>query len=183
MTKIKYENQSVPSPIFAAFPVVLVGAEINNKPDFAAVAWTGVAASSPPAITIALQPHRYSLKGIRQNLTFSVNIPSVENAAETDYCGLVSGADTDKVADCGLKIFYGKVPGAPMIEQFPINHACEVLHMLNMGSHILVVAKIVETFFDDKAAAGFALDAEKVQSANIHSRQLLWAGEEGRRII
>jgi flavin reductase (DIM6/NTAB) family NADH-FMN oxidoreductase RutF len=163
MTKVKQEIQSGPMPILIAHPVVLVGADVDGKPDFAAVAWTGVAAHSPPTITIGLQSHRYSLKGIRQNMTFSVNIPSTENAAETDYCGLVSGADTDKVADCGLKIFYGKVAGAPMIEQFPVNHACEVLHLLNLGSHILVVGKILETYYDDSYAVGARLDASKVK--------------------
>ena len=67
-----------PLPMLCPIPTVLVGAMVYGKPDFAAVAWTGVAASNPVSVTIALQPHRYSLKGIYQNRTFSINVPSID---------------------------------------------------------------------------------------------------------
>jgi flavin reductase (DIM6/NTAB) family NADH-FMN oxidoreductase RutF len=152
-----------PQPMLWPHPTVLVGSHVDGKPDFAAVAWTGVAASNPPSITIGLQPHRYSLKGIYQNRTFSVNIPSVDLVKETDYCGLVSGADTDKVKDCKFKVFYGKRASAPLIEQCPINLECEVSHILNLGSHILVVGKVVETHFSEDCLTDGQPDINKVK--------------------
>jgi hypothetical protein len=74
MKKIKFPAQ----PMFWPHPTVLAGANVDNKPNFTAVAWTGIAASNPASINIALQPNRWSLKGINQNRTFSVNIPSVD---------------------------------------------------------------------------------------------------------
>ena len=124
MAKVKLERGTGPAPILAAYPVVMVGSTIGGKPDFATVAWTGVAASNPPTISIALQHHRYSLKGIRQNMTFSVNIPSVDVVKETDYCGLVSGARVDKAARCNFTVFYGEIDSAPLIQERPVNHAC-----------------------------------------------------------
>jgi flavin reductase (DIM6/NTAB) family NADH-FMN oxidoreductase RutF len=144
-------------------PTVLVGANVDGKPDFATVAWAGVAAGNPPSITIGLQPHRYSLKGIYQNRTFSVNIPSVDLVKETDYCGLVSGANTDKVKDCKFKVFYGKTASAPLIEQCPINLECEVSHILNLGSHMLVVGKVVETHFSEDCLTDGQPDINKVK--------------------
>ena len=94
---------------------------------------------------MSLRHVRHTLKGIRENMTFSVNIPSVDLVKETDYCGLVSGAKTDKVKDCNLTVFYGVLKSAPLIEQCPVNMECDVLHMLNVGSHSLIVGKIVET--------------------------------------
>ena len=158
MNKIKIE----PMPLLWPHPTVLVGANVDGKPDFAAVAWTGVAASNPPAVTIALQHHRYSLKGIHQNRTFSVNIPSRELVKETDYCGLVSGAKTDKVKDCGFKVFFGKTDNAPLIEQCPINLECEVLHMLNLGSHTLVIGKVVEVHVSEDCLTDGRPDINKV---------------------
>jgi len=144
-------------------PTVLVGADVDGKPDFAAVAWAGVAASTPPAVTIALQHPRYSLKGIRRNLTFSINIPSRELVRETDYCGLISGAKTDKVKDCQFKVFYGKTAAAPLIEQCPINLECEVLHIINMGSHALVIGKVVETNVSEDCLTEGQPDMSKVR--------------------
>lgn len=150
-------------PMLWPHPTVLVGADVDGKPDFAAVAWTGVAAGTPPAIAIALQHVRYSLKGIRQNLAFSVNIPSRELVKETDYCGLISGAKTDKVRDCNFKVFYGKTAGAPLIEQCPINIECEVLHIINLGSHALVIGKVVETHVSEDCLTDGQPDVAKVK--------------------
>jgi flavin reductase (DIM6/NTAB) family NADH-FMN oxidoreductase RutF len=152
-----------PQPILWPHPTVLVGANVDGKPDFAAVAWTGVAAGSPPCVTIGLQPHRYSLKGIYQNRTFSVNVPSVDLVKETDYCGLVSGKDTDKVKDCKFKVFYGDLKTAPLIEQCPVNLECQAIHFLNLGSHILVVGKVTETYFSEDCLTGDKPDINKVK--------------------
>jgi flavin reductase (DIM6/NTAB) family NADH-FMN oxidoreductase RutF len=152
-----------PLPLIWPHPAVLVGANVDGKPDFAAVAWTGVAASNPAAVTIALQHHRYSLKGIYQNRTFSVNIPSVSLVKETDYCGLVSGADTDKVKDCKFKVFYGVLKTAPLIEQCPINLECEVLNITNLGSHHLVVGKVAEAYLSEECLTDGKPDIAKVK--------------------
>jgi flavin reductase (DIM6/NTAB) family NADH-FMN oxidoreductase RutF len=152
-----------PQPMLWPHPTVLVGSHVDGRPDFAAVAWTGVAASTPPAITIALQHHRYSLKGIYQNRTFSVNIPSREMVKETDYCGLVSGAKTDKVKDCGFRVFYGNLDTAPLIEQCPVNLECEVVHILNMGSHTLVIGRVVETHVSEDCLTDGQPDVNKVR--------------------
>ena len=152
-----------PQPMLWPHPAVLVGANVDGQPDFAAVAWAGVAASTPVAVTIALQHHRHSLKGIYQNRTFSVNVPSVDLVKETDYCGLVSGARTDKVKDCGLKVFYGNLATAPLIEQCPINLECEVVHILNLGSHALVIGKVVETHVSEDCLTDGQPDVNKVR--------------------
>jgi flavin reductase (DIM6/NTAB) family NADH-FMN oxidoreductase RutF len=162
MGKVKIDTQSGPTPLFGAYPTVLVGAIVDGQPDFTAVAWTGVAASFPPAITVALQPHRHSLKGIKQNIGFSVNIPSVNLVNETDYCGLNSGKNPDKAVDCGFKVFYGKNKNAPLIEQCPLNHALEVLQIVNLGSHELVIGRVVETFITAECLVDGKLDPDKI---------------------
>ena len=67
-----------------------------------------LACLEPPTISVAIRHGRYTLKGIRQNMTFSVNVPSVDLVKETDYCGLVSGSKVNKVEACQFNVFYGK---------------------------------------------------------------------------
>ena len=162
MAKVRLEQGTGPVPILAAYPVVMVGSMVDGKPDLATVAWTGVAASVPPTISIALQHHRYSLKGIRQNMVFSVNIPSVELIKETDFCGLVTGARVDKIERCNFNVFYGKLDKAPLIEQCPVVHACEVVQILNLGSHELIIGRIVETYVSDTCLTDGRPDANKI---------------------
>jgi flavin reductase (DIM6/NTAB) family NADH-FMN oxidoreductase RutF len=135
---------------------------VDGKPDFATVAWTGVAASVPPTISVALQHHRYSLKGIRQNMAFSVNIPSVDLVKETDFCGLVTGARIDKAKRCNFKVFFGKQDKSPLIEACPVAHACEVVQILNLGSHELIIGRIVETYVSDDCLTDGRPDASKM---------------------
>lgn len=144
-------------------PTVLVGTVFEGRVDFAAYAWTGVAASKPPAVTVAIQHHRHTLKGILQNRTFSVNIPSEDLVKEADYCGLVSGKDTDKAKDCGFDIFYGDTKNAPLIEQCPINMECSMLHVINLGSHALVVGEVKEVHFTEECMTDGHPDINKVR--------------------
>jgi flavin reductase (DIM6/NTAB) family NADH-FMN oxidoreductase RutF len=162
MGKIKLEQKTGPLPLLGFYPTILIGVDVDGKPDFTTVAWTGVAASVPPHITIALQHHRHSLKGVRQHMAFSVNIPSADQVKETDYCGLASGAKVDKAADCRFEVFYGKLKNVPFIMQCPINHACEVVQILNLGSHELIVGKIVESHVSEECMTNGRPDPVKV---------------------
>lgn len=162
MAKIKLEPKAGRLPILGFYPTILVGVLAEGKPDFTTVAWTGVAASVPPAVSIALQHHRHSLKGIRQNMAFSVNIPSANLVKETDYCGLASGARIDKAADCRFTVFYGAFPNAPFIQECPINHACEVIQILDLGSHAFIVGRIVESHISEECLTDGAPDLAKV---------------------
>ena len=157
------ESGKGPLPILGVNPLVIVGAQVDGKPDFATLAWTGVACSAPPCISIALQPHRHSLKGIRQNMAFSINIPSTDMVKETDYCGIVSGAVEDKVKDCHFTLFYGENRNAPFIGECPVNHACAVIQILNLGSHVLVVGRIVETHVSSDCLTQGRPDTAKIK--------------------
>ena len=159
MGKIKLERK----PLVYPMPAFLIGATVDGKPNFMTAAWSGIAAGNPPAITVGLQPHRYTLKGIRQNMTFSVNVPSVDQVKEMDYCGIVSGSKTDKVKDCGFKVFYGNLETAPMIEQCPVNLECKATHMLDLGSHILVVGVIEDNYVSEDCFTDGRPDADKIK--------------------
>jgi flavin reductase (DIM6/NTAB) family NADH-FMN oxidoreductase RutF len=163
MAKIKMGTETGPIPILSIYPTIIVGSLVDGQADFTTVAWTGVAASTPPSISIALQHHRHSLKGIRQNMSFSVNIPSIDLVKETDYCGIVSGSKTDKAADCRFTLFYGKLDNAPFIQQCPVNHACEVIQILNLGSHELIVGRIVETHISEDCLTEGRPDVLKIR--------------------
>jgi flavin reductase (DIM6/NTAB) family NADH-FMN oxidoreductase RutF len=144
-------------------PTVLVGADVDGKPNFSAYAWCGIANSTPPMLSVAFQHKRHTLKGVKQHGTFSVNIPSIEMVKETDYCGLVSGRDTDKVADCRFDLFYGKLGNAPLISQCPVNIECRVVHILNLGSHELVVGQIEEVHVTDSCLSDGEPDVDRIQ--------------------
>jgi flavin reductase (DIM6/NTAB) family NADH-FMN oxidoreductase RutF len=149
-------------PMLFPHATVLVGADVGGQPDFIAVAWVTIACGTPPHIAIALNRVRHSFKGVKQNMAFSVNIPSRALVKETDYCGLATGAETDKVRDCHFEIFYGEVAHAPFIGQCPVNIGCEVEHIVRLGSHYLIAGVVREVLVADDCLTDGKPDAAKI---------------------
>ncbi len=152
-----------PEPLIYPLPIVLVGANVDDKPNFLAVGACGIANAEPPMISVAIGHNRYTYRGIRQNMTFSVNLPSRDMVKETDYCGIVSGSKVNKVEVCQFRIFYGKLQNAPLIEQCPINLECKVVHILDLGSHSLVIGGVEESYTSDNCLTEGKPDINKIQ--------------------
>jgi len=144
-------------------PVTLVGADIDGKPNFMTAAWCSIANGIPPMISVAIRHRRYTNKGIRQNGVFSINIPSIDMVTESDYCGLVSGSEVNKVEVCQFSVFYGKLENAPLIEECPINLECSVLHTLGLDSHDLVIGKVEETHITEACLTDGIPDITKMK--------------------
>ncbi|MFH1032022.1 MAG: flavin reductase family protein [Chloroflexota bacterium] len=152
-----------PDRLMQPRPTLLIGTIIDGKVNFLTAGGGGVANAEPPMISIPIHHSRYTMKGIAQNLAFSVNIPSVDLVAETDYCGIVSGSKVDKVAACKFKIFYGSLKTAPLIEQCPVNLECKLEHMLDLGSHFLVIGQIVGTYVSEDCISDGKPDVYKIK--------------------
>ncbi|MBA7692392.1 Flavoredoxin [subsurface metagenome] len=144
-------------------PVFLVGANVDDKPNFMTISWGGIASEQPPMISVAIRHNRYTYKGIKQTGHFSVNIPSKDIVSEADYCGIVSGSKANKVKICHFKVFYGKLINAPMIEQCPVNLECKLVHILDLGSHALVIGKIEETHITESCLTNGKPDVAKIE--------------------
>ena len=144
-------------------PTLLIGANIDGKPNFMTVAWAGIANLKPHMLSISIRRERYTFQGIKENQTFSVNIPSEDFVTEADYCGLVSGRKIDKVARCSFTIFYGKLKTAPLIEQCPVNLECRLVKEMEFTTHILCIGEIEEVHVDDDCLTNGKPDVEKVR--------------------
>jgi len=142
-------------------PVVIVGANVEGKANFNTIAYCGVAQSQPPMLSISMDKKRHTRKGILENKTFSVNIPSESMTKVTDFIGITSGALIDKSKL--FEIFYGCLKTAPMIEECPINIECSVVTILDFGGkNDLIVGKIEETYSDERCLSNDIPDIKKV---------------------
>lgn len=142
-------------------PVMLVGANVNGKANFLAVAWFMEAARSPPKVAVALSRAHYTNQGIKENKTFSVCIPSEDMVRATDYCGLVSGSKADKSEI--FDVFYGKLKTAPMITECPVNLECSLDKVVDNGSNEMFIGDIVSTYTEEKYLTEGAIDLKKTR--------------------
>ena len=141
-------------------PVVLVGANVKGKPNFLSAAWFMAAGITPPKVAVTLNKTHYTNQGIKDDKTFSVNIPSEDMVKATDYCGLVSGLKADKSGV--FDVFYGKLKTAPMIAECPVNLECSLDKVIDNGSHEMFIGDIVSTFTEEKYLTAGAVDTKKV---------------------
>ncbi len=129
-------------------PTVLVGAVVNDRPNFITIAHIGIVNHARPyLISLSMGKNHHTNAGIKENQSFSVNIPSENLVAETDYVGLVTGKKVDKSAL--FELFYGELEKAPMITRCPINMACRLCDTYDTPTHDLFIGEIVETYADE----------------------------------
>ena len=156
MEKVKMGAQTLLYPT----PAVLVGAMVDEKPNFMTAAWCGIAASDPPAISVALHRARYTIKGVEASGTFSINVPSAEQAQIVDYCGIYSGHRRDKSQI--FHVEFGNIQTAPLIAECPVSLECNVIHTLDLGSHVLFIGQIMESYVRPDCITDGNPDAGKV---------------------
>jgi flavin reductase (DIM6/NTAB) family NADH-FMN oxidoreductase RutF len=134
-----------PGNMLSPVPAVLVscGGTKGLKPNLITIAWIGSVCSEPPMLSISVRPDRYSHAIIKATGEFVVNVPSVDQAKATDWCGVVSGRDADKFAGAGLTPAAGLKVGCPIVMECPLNIECRIRRSLELGSHTLFLAEVV----------------------------------------
>jgi len=142
-------------------PVSLVGAHVNGKPNFLAIAWFTMVSYKPPRIAVALGKGHYTNPGIKANKAFSVCLPSEDMVEVTDYCGIVSGKKTDK-SDI-FDLFYGELKTAPMIEGCPLNVACKLVDIVESGLNDIFIGEIVGTYTEERFLTDGKPDLKKMK--------------------
>jgi flavin reductase (DIM6/NTAB) family NADH-FMN oxidoreductase RutF len=140
-------------------PITLVGATVNGEPNYITIAYVGIIEYS--SISLDMNKAHYTNSGIKENGTFSVNIPSVDMVKKTDFCGLVSGREVNKGEL--FENFFGRLKTAPMIKECPINMECRLSRTFDFPNHDVFVGEIVETYCDNKCLTDGIVDFCKVQ--------------------
>jgi flavin reductase (DIM6/NTAB) family NADH-FMN oxidoreductase RutF len=139
-------------------PTTLVGAQVDGKPNYLAIAHVGVMAMHH--VSVSMNKRHYTHAGVAACGAFSVNLPSLDLLRETDYCGLVSGRDVDKAAL--FTTFYGEL-GVPMIAECPVNMECRLVRTLDFETHDVFVGRVVQTYCEDRCLTNGKLDLTQVQ--------------------
>jgi flavin reductase (DIM6/NTAB) family NADH-FMN oxidoreductase RutF len=160
-----------PQSYMSIMPTLLVGANVKGKPNFMTAAWATVACMAPPMVCVAINHSRHTAKGIEENGTFSLNIPSAKQIVEADYCGITTGARADKSKV--FETFYGKLETAPMAVECPVNIECKVFKSVDCGSHTLYIGEVVEVHADKDCAKDGKPDIAKIDPV-VYSQATYW---------
>lgn len=143
-----------PTTYLCPIPAVLVGCadpSQSPRPNLITVAWAGVVCSKPPMLSISIRKERFSHGLISATGEFTVNLIGEPLCEAMDYCGVKSGRDVDKFAECGLTaIPAAGLTCAPAVGEAPAYLSCKVKQALELGSHDLFLAEIRQVCVADR---------------------------------
>lgn len=162
------KNKIHPRAYFYPMPVVIVGANVKGKANFMTIAWCSMVDDNPPLICISSSKTHYTNEGIKENQTFSVNLPSEDMVEITDYVGIVSGKEINK--SNLFDIFYGDLKTAPMIKDTPVNNECKIVKIVDLGKgQDIFIGEIVNTYAEEQFLTNGIPDTKKIHPL-IYSR-------------
>ncbi len=150
-----------PTTYLCPMPVAVVGALINDRPNYMVATYCGIAQHDPPMVAVSLNKMHYTNAGIRKSGAFSINLPSVDLVERVDHCGIVSGRTEDK-SGC-FTTFYGTLGNAPMAAECPLNLECRLVLVLDLlGTNELFLGEIVETYASSECVSDGRIEVERL---------------------
>ena len=138
------------STLLAPVPASLVTCGNQESCNVLTIGWTGIVNTRPPMTYISVRPERYSHDIIKNSGEFVINLTTSAMCRQTDYCGVKSGKDTDKIKDCGFHLVPAQKVAVPIIEECPVALECRVTESKLLGSHTMFLAEIVGIDVDDR---------------------------------
>lgn len=155
LKRIEMRTGNYLSPV----PATLLSTAVKGeRPNIMTVAWNGTVCSDPPMISVSVTKDRYTHRLLTESGEFVLNIPNLDLAKATDFCGVKSFRDCDKFAELELtpEAMRG-LDAAPAIAEAPLSLGCKIRKRVELGSHDLFIGEIVsvrarEELIDEKGA-------------------------------
>jgi flavin reductase (DIM6/NTAB) family NADH-FMN oxidoreductase RutF len=160
-----------PTTLLAPLPVVLVssrgpvdrGAGEELSDNIMTAAWAGIVNSVPPMIQISIRKERATHGFISKSGEFAVNIADSSLARAVDFCGVKSIRELDKFNALGLTpLKLSALEQTSGVAECSVILACKVRRILELATHDVFIAEIVDVLADESLFDGEALDLGKI---------------------
>lgn len=143
------KREMKPGTMLNPVPAVMVTCGSGEEANIITIAWTGIINSDPPITYVSVRKSRHSHKLISESGEFVINLTTEELAKATDYCGVKSGRDVNKIKDTGLSFEPAEEVSCPMIAESPVNLECKVIEVKEYPTHDMFIAEIVRVHADE----------------------------------
>ncbi len=138
--------------VVAPTETVIVSAyDKDGKADACTLAFYMVSSHVPPCVTIGINAtqKRKTLKDMLETKAFVLGFPSINQVKETDYLGVESGYQTDKLVNIGFTTSPAETVYAPIINELALSLECEIVHTVTIGSHMQVTGEVKRIIADE----------------------------------
>jgi flavin reductase (DIM6/NTAB) family NADH-FMN oxidoreductase RutF len=126
----------------------LLGSHVNGKVNFMALDWLTRVNYQPAMLGICVNKGHATNEAIRKTGEFSVNVPSTDMVAITDYCGIASAKNADKSKL--FEVFYGELKAAPLIADCALNIECVLVQAVDLPTNTFFIGEIRNIYSEER---------------------------------
>lgn len=143
---------------FLPLPVLMIGTyDKDGKANVMNAAWGGILDYGK--IYISLSKHK-TTENLELKKAFTIGFATKKTEKISDYFGVVSGNDEDKIAKAGVHVTKSNFVDAPIIEEYPLTLECKMDSFEN-GELIgkIVNCSVDENYLDENGK----IDVDKME--------------------
>ena len=129
-------------------PVAIVTTRWKAVSNAAPIAWSMPVSIDPPLVAIAVNASRRTHDMIKYGEEFAINIPARVLLNHTQWLGMVSSLQGDKLEASRVPFFKGKTVDAPLLEGCLGWLECTLHDYYTTGDHTLFIGKVVDAHAD-----------------------------------
>ena len=129
--------------VFFPMPVLIIGTyDQNGVANAMNAAWGG--RYDADKVVIALSKHK-TTENLEKTGAFTVAFATKKTLVASDYFGIVSGKDEDKISKAGFHAVKSQTVNAPVFEEYPVTLECKV----SSWKDEVLVGEVVNVIVDD----------------------------------
>lgn len=142
--------------LFLPLPVAVIGTyDKAGNPNAMTVAWATIYDFGK--VFISMSPH-LTTNNIKLNKCFTVMFATKKTTEISDYFGIVSGKNENKIKKAKVHVLHAKCINAPIIEEFPVAIECKLVSLKDGD----LIGQIVNVNADCKYITNGKLNTEKM---------------------
>ena len=136
-----------PKTYLAPMPVLILGTyNEDGTPNAMNAAYGGMVSSAPPRMNIYVSEAHKTHENLRNGSDLTVHLGTAATVAASDYVGLVSANNGNKMDKSGLTVSKAVNVEAPLFEEYPIVFECRIAEI--DGTRVL--ADIIDVGVDER---------------------------------
>jgi len=140
---------------------ILLTCRWKGKDNIMTLDWHTPLSFEPMMYAVSIGKTRFSLNLVRSSKVFVVNFMSKDFEKEILFCGRNSGKNIDKFKETNFEKEEAETIDCPRIKQALGYLECKVEKEVEVGDHILFIARVTKTDLKQKARRLFHLFADK----------------------
>jgi len=153
--------------VITPLPVLIIGTyDKNGVPNAMNAAWGTQCDYSQ--IIITLSKHK-TTDNLKVKKAFTVSFATPETMEISDYFGIESGNNVNKIEKAGVKVIKSEFVDAPIIENYPLTLECEVAEMQEIDGEYRVIGNIVNMSVDESILTDGKVDLGKLKPISFDS--------------